>query len=260
MIEHRTLGISGIDVSILGLGTVKLGRVVGVKYPAGFVIPDDDAVCRLLTQGRSHGINLIDTAPAYGSSESRLGQLLYSVARREDWVIVTKTGEEFDGVASHYDFSPEHTEYSVRRSLARLNTDYLDVVLIHSNGEDSDILNRLGTLDVLAQLKQQGVIRAIGISHKTVEGGKLAIDKGADVVMTELNRADRRQLPVIHHACAHGCGVLIKKALGSGHGSPEDLKDVVDEIGVTSVVVGTINPEHLAQNVERASATTKQTG
>ncbi|MDA1074569.1 MAG: aldo/keto reductase [Proteobacteria bacterium] len=249
MIEQRTLGASGISVSILGLGTVKLGRAVGVRYPTDFVIPDDAAVRTLLTRCRDTGINLIDTAPAYGNSEARLGELLYADARREDWVIITKTGEEFDGAVSRYDFSPEHTQYSVRRSLKRLNTDYLDVVLIHSNGDDTHILERMGTLDALAALKAQGLIRAIGISHKTVEGGSLAVDKGADAIMTELNRAERRQLPVIARAVAQGCGVLIKKALVSGQGSPEDLKEVVNEPGVTSVVVGTINPAHLDENV-----------
>ena len=72
--HHRPLGSTGLRVSPLGLGTVKLGRDQGVKYPNGFTIPDDAAARALLDQARALGINLIDTAPAYGVSEQRLGR------------------------------------------------------------------------------------------------------------------------------------------------------------------------------------------
>ena len=90
---HRPLGSTGLLVSPLGLGTVKLGRDQGVKYPNGFQIPDDDEARMLLKLARDLGINLIDTAPAYGRSEERLGPLLRG--QRQDWVIVSKVGEEF---------------------------------------------------------------------------------------------------------------------------------------------------------------------
>jgi len=100
---HRPLGSTGLTVSPLGLGTVKLGRDQGVKYPNGFQIPGDDEARMLLRQARDLGINLIDTAPAYGRSEERLGPLLRG--QRQDWVIVSKVGEEFvDGQSTH-DFS-----------------------------------------------------------------------------------------------------------------------------------------------------------
>ena len=91
---HRPLGSTGLRVSPLGLGTVKLGRDQGVKYPQQFRIPDDAQALALLNQARDLGINLIDTAPAYGNSEQRLGPLLRG--QRQDWVIVSKVGEEFD--------------------------------------------------------------------------------------------------------------------------------------------------------------------
>jgi aryl-alcohol dehydrogenase-like predicted oxidoreductase len=99
---HRPLGNTGLIVSPLGLGTVKLGRDQGVKYPNGFTIPDDAAARALLDQARALGINLIDTAPAYGVSEQRLGPLLRG--QREDWVIVSKVGEEFENGQSRFDF------------------------------------------------------------------------------------------------------------------------------------------------------------
>lgn len=136
---HRPLGNSGLSVSPLGLGTVKLGRDQGVKYPSGFKIPDDQQAQMLLRMARDMGINLIDTAPAYGTSEERLGPLLRG--QRQDWVIVSKVGEEFDNGQSSHDFSAEHTRKSVERSLKRLETDFLDLVLVHSDGNDLAILN-----------------------------------------------------------------------------------------------------------------------
>lgn len=249
MLPHRPLGTSGIEVSVLGLGTVKLGRDTGVNYPAPFTIPDDATAARLLDTARDLGINLLDTAPAYGDAERRLGRLL--AGRRDDWVIVTKTGEEYADGHSTFDFTPEHTRASVMRSLERLDVDHLDCVLVHSDGDDLAIVREYGTLDVLADLKAAGAIRAYGVSTKTLEGG-LATVAHADVVMITLNMDAPGELPVAAAARHRGRGVLVKKALGSGHLGAEaarQLRWVVSRPGVSAAVVGTIDPEHLAANV-----------
>ena len=246
--EYRQLGATGIGVSVLGLGTVKLGRATGVDYAHPYRLPTMDEARRLLDRAQSLGINLIDTAPAYGTSEERLGELL--AGQRQRWVIVTKVGEEFDGTRSRHDFSPEHTAMSVHRSLERLGTDYLDVVLIHSDGNDEQILNELGTLDCLKQLRDQGLIRAAGISHKSPGGARVALDKGADVIMATLNPRDRTEAEVIEQTGKSGCGVLVKKALASGREAPEALRFAVGYPGVSGVIVGTLDPEHLAENAE----------
>ena len=74
--EYRPLGATGIDVSVLGLGTVKLGRDSGVNYAQPFRLPTMREARHLIDRAHSLGINLIDTAPAYGTSEERLGELL----------------------------------------------------------------------------------------------------------------------------------------------------------------------------------------
>ena len=137
--KHIALGQTGLKISPLGLGTVKFGRNQGVKYPQGFDLPDDEHLSALLTLAKSLGINMLDTAPAYGTSETRLGTLLGG--QREDWVIIGKAGEEFEDGKSSYNFTPDHFERSLERSLKRLNTDYIDALLIHSDGADMDILN-----------------------------------------------------------------------------------------------------------------------
>ena len=255
---YRPLGATELLVSPLGLGTVKLGRDQGVKYPNGFTIPDDAAARELLAQAHDLGINLIDTAPAYGTSETRLGPLLRG--QRQQWVIVSKVGEEFDNGQSHFDFSPAHTRFSVERSLKRLETDFIDLVLVHSDGNDVAILRDSGVYETLAELKREGKIRGFGLSGKTVEGGLLALETG-DCAMVTYNLNEQAELAVLDYAELHGKGILIKKALASGHAclAGEDPVRASFELifghpAATSAIIGTISPHHLAHNVATAAA------
>lgn len=260
---HRPLGSTGLMVSPLGLGTVKLGRDQGVKYPNGFRIPDDTQARHLLKLARDLGINLIDTAPAYGVSEQRLGPLLQD--QRNQWVIVSKVGEEFIDGQSHFDFSPEHTRRSVDRSLTRLQTDRIDLVLVHSDGRDVDILQNSGVYETLADLKREGKILGYGLSGKTVEGGLLALEHG-DCAMVTYNLNEQAERPVLDYAASHTKGILIKKALASGHLSLKPGEDPVrasfellfTHPGVGAAIIGTINPQHLSDNVHTAAAVLSQ--
>lgn len=250
--ELRPLGRTGLRVSALGLGSVKLGRSEQVKYPRGFVIPDDVAARELLDLAWDLGINLIDTAPAYGNAEERLGQLL---PHPHDWVMVTKVGESFAGGRSHFDFSAAATRESVERSLRRLRRDHLDVVLVHSDGDDMRIIHQEPVFDALAELKREGLVRAYGMSTKTVEGGLWVVEH-CDVVMATCNLADTHDLPVIEAAHRHDTGVLVKKGLQSGHadaavggaGVESSIRYVFSHAGVSSMIVGTIDPGHLRDN------------
>lgn len=245
--ELRALGDTGILVSPLGLGTVKIGRNQQVKYPSEFAIPDDQAVTGLLALAWDLGINTLDTAPAYGNSEERLGQLL---PHRHDWVIVGKVGEIFENGESRFDFTAAHTRMSVERSLRRLGRDMIDVVLVHSDGNDMDIIRNEAVCDSLLELKHRGLIRAVGMSTKTVEGGLWCVEN-MDVVMASYNLEYQDELPVLVRARELNKGVVIKKGLQSGHASSvEDaLRHVLAHEAVGSVIVGTINPAHLRDNV-----------
>lgn len=246
MLERRPLGQTGLEVSCLGLGTVKFGRNQEVKYPESFALPSDKEVQQLLGLAAELGMNVLDTAPAYGSSEQRLGRLLEN---RQDWIIVTKVGEEFLGGISQYHFNAAYVQKSIERSLRDLKTDYLDVVLIHSDGNDLDILDSSDCLETLERLKEKGMLRATGMSTKTVEGGKKAAEL-TDVVMVTLNLDYRKEESVIDHAGTLDKGVLIKKALSSGHASEAQasLAFACGYPGVSSVIVGSLNPEHLRAN------------
>jgi aryl-alcohol dehydrogenase-like predicted oxidoreductase len=265
-LEQRSLGQTGINVSCIGLGTVKIGRNLGVKYPDHFDIPDDSQVLGLLEQAQSLGINLLDTAPAYGESEERLGKLLRN---RDRWVICTKVGEEFEHGVSSFDFSSGHVKYSVERSLKRLRTDYLDIVLIHSDGNDEDIIANTDCFETLQKLKDAGLLKAYGMSTKTVSGGIQAATQ-CDVVMVTYNPLTEEDGLVIDQAKKHNKGVLIKKGLSSGHlmsltGDDSDsVKDSLGFIfkkpGVSSVIVGTIDINHLIENVKDTVAVLNDKG
>lgn len=245
--ELRALGDTGILVSALGLGTVKIGRDEQVKYPTGFSIPDDTTVRELFALAWELGINTLDTAPAYGNSEERLGHLL---PNRHDWVIVGKVGEIFENGQSRFDFSAGYTRMSIERSLRRLRREVIDVVLVHSDGNDMDIIRNEAVCDALLELKHRGLIKAVGMSTKTVEGGLWCVEN-MDVVMATCNLAYQDELPVLQRAAELNKGVVIKKGLQSGHAqSPEEaLRYIFGQSGVNSVIVGTINPAHLRENV-----------
>jgi aryl-alcohol dehydrogenase-like predicted oxidoreductase len=245
--DLRPLGDTGIRVSPLGLGTVKIGRNQQVKYPTDFTIPDDKAVENLFALAWDLGINTLDTAPAYGNSEQRLGQLL---PHKHEWVIVGKVGEIFENGESRFDFSAAYTRQSVERSLRRLGREMIDVVLVHSDGNDMDIIRNEAVCDSLLELKHRGLIRAVGMSTKTVEGGLWCVEN-MDVVMASYNLDYQDELPVLDRARELNKGVVIKKGLQSGHASSvEDaLRHVLAHEAVGSVIVGTINPAHLRDNV-----------
>lgn len=248
--QKRRIGKSDIEVSVIGLGTVKFGRNQGVKYPASFTLPTDDEISNLLAVAADLGVNLLDTAPAYGMSEERLGKLLHG--KRQDWVISTKVGEEFVNGESQYDFSPPIIQQSVERSLQRLKTDYLDIVFVHSNGDDEHLIEAEHVFTTLTALKKDGKIRAYGMSTKTVKGGLLTVDL-ADAAMVTFNPAWTDEREVISYAHQKQKGIFIKKALASGHlktSIADNMRFIFEEPGVTSVIVGTINAMHLRENVE----------
>lgn len=264
-IERRILSPKIQPVSVIGLGTVKIGRTRGLKYPGAgpspAPLPDDGQVVKLLTAAADLGVNLIDTAPAYGVAEERLGAILADnrwFGGRERWVISTKAGEEFDDAAgqSRFDFSPDAVRASVERSLRRLRVEALDVVMLHSDGRDAWVLSASGGLDTLGQLRSEGKVRAIGASTKTVEGGLMAVRAGCDAVMVMLNPAHTAELPVIAAAARSGVGVVIKKALDSGH-APDpagSIRFAACTPGVSSVVVGTASSRHLQDAVRAVNA------
>ncbi len=245
----RPLGDTGVRVSLLGLGTVKFGRNTGLKYPHSFVLPTDAEIRHLLAEAHELGVNLLDTAPAYGTSEARIGALL--PGQRDDWVLSTKVGEIHEHGTSRFDFSAEHTRASVERSLEHLRTDRLDIVLVHSHGDDMAIIEHSDCIETLLRMKDEGLLRCVGFSGKTLAGGLAAL-RSCDVVMLTLSPSARAEEAVVAAAARNGRGVLVKKALESGHldaaARARHFAWLRTLPGIASVVVGTLDPRHLREN------------
>lgn len=246
---RRRLGRTGLRVSPIGFGAFKIGRNEGIKYAEGYDLPDDEASDRLLHRVLDLGIDLVDTAPAYGSSEARIGRALRD--RREEFTLSTKVGETWRDGVGHYDFSPEAVDASLDRSLRALRTDRLDLVFVHSDGSDRDILERGDVLGVLQRRRDAGDLRFIGFSGKTVEGHLAAIESGGfDALMVEFHPLDESQRPVIEAATAADIGLVVKKGLASGRLAPQEaIPFCLEPTGVATVVVGSLTPDHLADNL-----------
>ncbi|MEX2216713.1 MAG: aldo/keto reductase [Phycisphaeraceae bacterium] len=250
----RPLGKTSLRISPLGFGAFKIGRNEGIKYPSAYDLPDDKTVAHLLNGVLDLGINLIDTAPAYGLSEERIGKAI--AHRREAFILSTKVGETLENARSEFDFSAPATRRSIERSLRRLRTDRLDIVFIHSDGDDERIMNETDCVATLMALRDEGVIGAIGLSGKTVDGAILALN-WADVLMVEYHLSDRSHEPVIAEAAARGIGILVKKGLASGRLDPaQSIRFVLSNPGVSSLVIGGLNLSHIEANLATAKAMT----
>lgn len=254
---YRSLGQTGLMISRIGLGTTKLGRNTNVKYPKPFPLPSDTQVQELLKTALVSGVTLIDTAPAYGSSESRLGAFVGSY--RDRFILSTKCGEQYRDGISVYDFSAAAITASVETSLRRLHADYLDIVLLHSNGHDLEILTRTDALETLKKLKQSGKTRTIGISAKTADGIREAC-RTLDVVMAPFSQGDQALADALQQAHQSGLGVLAIKGLSSGYLEARlAIQFVLRQNFIDALVLGTTDPHHLSEAVSIARDTESET-
>ena len=243
----------GRTLSPVGYGAFKIGRNEGIKYPEGYDLPDIDSTRAILNGVLDMGITLIDTAPAYGLSEERLGSCVAD--RASEFLLSTKVGETFAGGQSTYDYSRDAVVASVHRSLGRLKRDVLDLVFVHSDGRDMEILDETDVVPTLRDLQAQGLIRHLGFSGKTTVGSMAAL-MWCDAVMVEYHLEDESMAPVIDAASSQDIAVFVKKGLRSGHLSPEEsIAFVLSNPGVTSLVIGGLNLEHMRSNVGIAQRT-----
>lgn len=256
-LPQRPLGRTGLSVPALGFGTVKLGRNAAVKYPHGYELPDEETAARILHRALDLGLTLLDTAPAYGLSEERIGRHL--AARRREFVLVTKVGEEFDPQAgrSHHDFSPAAVLRSVERSVARLGGP-VDVLLVHADDADVERAGDARLVDALERAKAQGLTKAIGFSGKTREGaspGNAAAMSWADVLMVEYHQQASAIASLLEECALRRIGVLAKKILGAGRFPPEEaIRFALGHPAIDCAVVGGLNLTHLEANANVARA------
>jgi L-galactose dehydrogenase len=152
--KYRTLGRTGLEVSILSFGASSLGSV--------FHETDDRESIRTVHEAVDNGINLIDVSPYYGltKAETVLGQAIAQLPR-DKFYLSTKAGRYG---ADQFDFSEKRILSSVDESLQRLQTDYLDILLLHDIEFVPFEEVAEGAFSALDKLKRQGKVRFAGFS------------------------------------------------------------------------------------------------
>ncbi len=160
-LPKRRLGKTELEVTTFGLGGAWLG-VRGRKYSV------DDAVATV-HRALEQGINVLDTSPFYWESEEYIGIALEAWyqqgGRRDDFILSTKTGTRVNPP----DYSAEHTRSSVEESLRLLKTNYVDIVSIHDPVNLEQVLSPDGALAALGTMKEEGMVRHIGIGVRDLD-------------------------------------------------------------------------------------------
>lgn len=247
------MALTRAGVGSIGFGAFKIGRNEGAQYAAGYAIPSDEEAGRLLGTVLDMGIRLIDTAPAYGLSEERIGRHLSH--RRSEFRLCTKAGETFENGRSHYDFAPSALAASLERSLVRLRSDAVDVLLLHAARHDEAGALSDAAVEWIQSVRKRGLARFVGFSGYTEPCFRRALE-WADVLMLEYHPLEASLAPILHEAWERNVAVMVKKPLASGRVAPERaLPFILSHIGVTCAVVGSLRPEHLKDCLNLASAT-----
>ncbi|MDR1603387.1 MAG: aldo/keto reductase [Gracilibacteraceae bacterium] len=223
--KYRKLGKTGLDVSVVGVGTWQYCGDWGRSFTAR-------EVGGILGSAQASGINLVDTAECYGDhrSEQLIGEAL--PGRRADWLIATKFGHAYDrSGAKHQDFSAAGVREQLAASLKALRTDYVDILLFHSG--DNEQLENQDLWAMLSRQREAGLIRYLGLSlHPDIQNNVYqtakAAEYGLDVIEVLYNRLERTAEDAVLPMCReYGLGVLSRVPLSSGYLSGKYSPDSV---------------------------------
>jgi aryl-alcohol dehydrogenase-like predicted oxidoreductase len=208
--KYRNLGKSNLQVSVLCLGTMMFGDQTDVGVARSIV---DDA--------QEHGVNYIDTADVYttGASETMLGELLKG--RRQHWVLATKLGNKMSDRPNESHYSRSWMLREIDASLARLQTDHVDILYLHRDFNGMDIEEPLRALDAMLRA---GKIRYWGLSNfrgwRIAECVRIANEIGMPgpvVCQPYYNLLNRMPEVEILPACEHfGIGVTPYSPIARG--------------------------------------------
>lgn len=197
MKQFVNLGKSDVEVFPIALGTNAVGG--HNLYPN----LDEEQGKDVVRQAINHGINLLDTAYIYGPerSEELVGEVVKEYPR-EQIKIATKGSHEFDeNQEVHQNNQPEYLKQQVENSLKRLQTDYIDLYYIHFPDDNTP---KDQAVAALQELKEQGKIKAIGVSNFTLDQLKEANKDGyVDVVQLEYNLLHRENEAILQYCVDH---------------------------------------------------------
>jgi aryl-alcohol dehydrogenase-like predicted oxidoreductase len=272
------LGRTGLQVTALSFGAMELRGA-----PRGRPIEPEQAET-LLNAVLDAGINYIDTSIDYGQSEELIGRFI--AHRRGEYFLASKCGclvgapPAPAGQRNPHDFSRENIIAGVNQSLARMKTDHLDVVQFHAS-PSAETLTEQGAIETLRDLQREGKIRFIGMSSTLPNIAEHVAMGVFDVFQIPYSAVDRQHETVVTRAGQAGAGIVIRGGVARGAVSPEHqaaaatqlweqarLDDLLDGMSrqtfmlrftlshpeLDTTIVGTMNPEHLRENLEAAQA------
>jgi aryl-alcohol dehydrogenase-like predicted oxidoreductase len=259
----RAFGTTGLQVSVLGFGAGQLGD------------PhlSDEAAGQLLNGVVDLGVTLIDTARGYGSSEDRIGRHLKH--RRQEIIISTKVGY---GIPGHNDWTHDCVRAGIDEALRNLQTDYIDIVHLHSC--PCDTLKEGGVVIALEAAKKAGKIRVAAYSGEN-DALDWAVDSGRfGSVEHSLNICDQHVIDgTLARASGRGLGIIAKRPLANApwrftecpkgdyaeeywwrwktmnidtcglHWQAIALRFTAYTSGVSSCIVGTTQLNHVQENI-----------
>ncbi len=210
----KTLGRTGLEVTQLGYGSM------GLRGPRtwGERVVCDEAADAFLNRVLDAGINFIDTSPDYGLSEERIGR--YIGSRRSEYYLATKCGCVYTQHENHLEidhvWKKDVVQRNIETSLKRLRTDYVDVLQFH--GGDAETFQREGLIELVQGLRDQGLIRFIGVSSSLPNLPGLIALGVFDTFQIPYSCLAPQHHGLITQAAESGAGIILRG--GIAHGIP----------------------------------------
>jgi aryl-alcohol dehydrogenase-like predicted oxidoreductase len=242
-VERIRFGNTGLYVSRLAIGTGTHGwNGRSLQTDLGF-----DALVGLLRASADRGVNLWDSADQYGSHK-HIREAMKGLKREEIVIITKSTSGDERGMKQDLD-----------RFRKELGTDYLDVVLLHAIADPKWNRRKSGAMDALARAKEEGIVRAVGISSHSVGALRTAISEPwVDVVLVRINYAGidmdadpKVVIPMIRDLAERGKAVYGMKVLGCGRLREDPEKAIRFALGIpglSAITIGMVGRDELEVN------------
>jgi aryl-alcohol dehydrogenase-like predicted oxidoreductase len=209
---RRDFGRTGLRVSPLGFGGAPIGNLK----------TEQSAVTEILSALLDHGVNLIDTAHAYHGSEEAIGAAIGH--RRDEFVLVSKCGTKWnqdDGLPPAW--TPEYIRATIDRSLRRMRTDRIDVMLLHSC--DLETLRLGDALDAAIEARDAGKVRFVGYSGDNEAAAWAAEHPEIAVIQTSISICDQINVDtVLPGTIRNAIGVMAKRPVANAAWKARDLQ------------------------------------
>jgi aryl-alcohol dehydrogenase-like predicted oxidoreductase len=211
--KYRTLGRTEFSVSEIGFGAWAIG---GNQFGNSYGTTKDNESLLSLQKAIDLGCNFIDTADVYGHghSEKLIGEALTGI--RQKVYIATKVGGDFYHGPTRLNFDADYIRFALEQSLKRLKTDYIDLYQLHN--PPLHLIQESSIFEILFKLKNEGVIRAVGLSIFEPSEGVEAIRNDCveciQVVYNIFNRQAAKEL--IPLAREYNIGLIAREPLHNG--------------------------------------------